>query len=90
MNRRAKEGEAGGVDGAASAPFKYNHLASMAYLGNWTALVDASEAGSTSGRAAWLLWRSAYFTQTVSMKNKILIPMYWFLTWIFGRDVTRI
>ncbi|KAG6865699.1 hypothetical protein C0991_012515 [Blastosporella zonata] len=42
-----------------------------------------------SGRLAWLLWRSAYFTMTLSVKNKILVPFYWFLTWIFGRDLTR-
>ncbi|THH31846.1 hypothetical protein EUX98_g2351 [Antrodiella citrinella] len=38
---------------------------------------------------AWLLWRSAYFTQTVSIRNKILVPTYWFINWIFGRDLTR-
>ncbi|ORY33540.1 FAD/NAD(P)-binding domain-containing protein, partial [Rhizoclosmatium globosum] len=42
-----------------------------------------------SGISAWLFWRSAYFTMSVSTKNKIMIPMYWFLTWIFGRDITR-
>lgn len=43
-----------------------------------------------SGRLAWLIWRSAYFSMAVSIKNKILIPMYWFLTWIFGRDISKI
>ncbi|KAJ3407040.1 hypothetical protein HDV05_005630 [Chytridiales sp. JEL 0842] len=44
----------------------------------------------SSGVAAWLLWRSAYFTMSVSVKNKVLIPMFWFLTWIFGRDISRL
>ncbi|KAJ1984305.1 hypothetical protein H4R34_000729 [Dimargaris verticillata] len=41
------------------------------------------------GRLAWLFWRSAYFTMSVSLKNKILIPVYWFLTWLLGRDISR-
>ncbi|KAJ1926438.1 hypothetical protein IWQ60_003784 [Tieghemiomyces parasiticus] len=41
------------------------------------------------GRLAWLFWRTSYFTMSVSPKNKILIPVYWFLTWVFGRDISR-
>jgi NADH dehydrogenase FAD-containing subunit len=44
--------------------------------------------GSLSGFVAWCIWRSAYWTRTVSLANKLLIPMYWFKTWAFGRDVT--
>lgn len=79
-------------------PFKYHNLGIMAYLGGWEALYDpqfgGSNANSTSqkvhlsGRVAWLWWRSAYFTMTVSLRNKILIPVYWFVTWIFGRDTS--
>ncbi|KAJ3109634.1 hypothetical protein HDU97_003108 [Phlyctochytrium planicorne] len=43
----------------------------------------------STGVGAWLFWRSAYFTMSVSTKNKLLIPMFWFLTWIFGRDTSR-
>lgn len=32
--------------------------------------------------------RSAYWTKSVSIQNKILIPMYWFKSWIFGRDIS--
>ncbi|KAI9331321.1 hypothetical protein BDR26DRAFT_912491 [Obelidium mucronatum] len=42
-----------------------------------------------TGISAWVFWRSAYFTMSVSLKNKVMIPMFWFLTWIFGRDITR-
>lgn len=27
--------------------------------------------------AAWLVWRGAYLTQTISWRNKLLIPIYW-------------
>jgi NADH dehydrogenase FAD-containing subunit len=72
-------------------PFNFFDRGSMAYVGKWSAVVDLKSAKtSNSGRSAWLFWRSAYFTMTVSTKNKILIPMFWFLTWIFGRDISRI
>jgi NADH dehydrogenase FAD-containing subunit len=35
----------------------------------------------TSGdrRLAWIVWRGAYLTQTVSWRNKLLIPIYWYV-----------
>jgi NADH dehydrogenase FAD-containing subunit len=68
----------------------------MAYIGGWKAVADVKfpskghSEQKVSGRLAWLVWRSAYFSMAVSVKNKILIPMYWFLTWIFGRDISKI
>jgi NADH dehydrogenase FAD-containing subunit len=75
------------------APFVFAHRGMMAYVGGWQAVADV-QAGTHhlegSGRLAWLLWRSAYFVMTVSWRNKVLIPMYWFLTWAFGRDISRL
>ncbi|KII91687.1 hypothetical protein PLICRDRAFT_38509 [Plicaturopsis crispa FD-325 SS-3] len=75
-------------------PFRFESKGSLAYIGDWRAIYDRSSAESgpktkESGRVAWLLWRSAYFTMTLSLRNKILVPTYWFLNWIFGRDLTR-
>ncbi|KAI0922922.1 hypothetical protein AcW1_002560 [Taiwanofungus camphoratus] len=75
-------------------PFKFQNAGSLAYLGNWEAVYDRTKAASKprtkeTGRVAWLLWRSAYFTMTLSIRNKILVPMYWFMNWIFGRDLSR-
>ncbi|ETW77361.1 hypothetical protein HETIRDRAFT_65511 [Heterobasidion irregulare TC 32-1] len=71
-------------DKASPEPFEFKNLGSLAYLGDWSrkAIYDRSHADSgpktkESGRIAWLLWRSAYFTMTVSVRNKILIPTYW-------------
>uniref|UniRef100_A0A8H7XQW3 FAD/NAD(P)-binding domain-containing protein n=1 Tax=Psilocybe cubensis TaxID=181762 RepID=A0A8H7XQW3_PSICU len=80
-----------------SKPFQFINQGSLAYIGNWKAIYDRPAADGThggfmqkeTGRLAWLLWRSAYFTMTLSWRNKILIPTYWFLNWIFGRDITR-
>jgi len=74
-------------------PFVFHNAGSLAYLGGWQAVYDRTKAENIktkeAGRLAWLLWRSAYFTQTLSYRNKILVPFYWFLNWIFGRDLTR-
>lgn len=75
-------------------PFHFRNQGSLAYLGDWKALYDHSKLevgpkGGEAGRLAWLLWRSAYFTRTLSIRNKITVPFYWFLNWIFGRDLTR-
>ncbi|KAL2039494.1 hypothetical protein N7G274_007766 [Stereocaulon virgatum] len=70
--------------------FTFKNLGMMTYLGNWKGLVQTDGVmGDISGRMAWLIWRGAYLTMSVSWRNKILIPVYWFLTWAFGRDVTR-
>ncbi|OJT02135.1 Internal alternative NAD(P)H-ubiquinone oxidoreductase A2, mitochondrial, partial [Trametes pubescens] len=76
------------------SPFKFQNAGSLAYIGDWEAVFDRTKAArgpknKETGRVAWLLWRSAYFTKTLSWRNKILVPMYWFLNWIFGRDLTR-
>ncbi len=42
-----------------------------------------------TGFAAFVLWRSAYLTKAVSIQNKLLIPMHWFKSWIFGRDISK-
>lgn len=81
-------------DRAAPEPFAFHNAGSLAYLGDWQAVYDRSHAESgpktmETGRVAWLLWRSAYFTMTLSLKNKILVPTYWFMNWIFGRDLSR-
>ena len=41
------------------------------------------------GLMAFLLWRAAYMTMTLSWRNRILVPMYWVITRVFGRDVSR-
>ena len=70
--------------------FQFQNWGSMAYVGDQKAVVDWPRGSTWRGWMAWLLWRSAYFSMTVSWRNKALIPMYWFLTWVFGRDMTNI
>lgn len=64
-----------------AAPFVFHNMGSLAYLGDWQAIYDRTQTEHVktkeAGRFAWLLWRSAYFTRTLSMRNKILVPFYW-------------
>jgi NADH dehydrogenase FAD-containing subunit len=41
------------------------------------------------GLSAFFLWRFAYWGRQTSISNKILIPMYWFKAYVFGRDTSR-
>lgn len=71
-----------------SQEFTYKNLGVMAYIGNRKAILEGGSA-HISGRVAWLIWRGAYLTKTVSWRNKILIPVYWSINWLFGRDISR-
>lgn len=58
--------------------FTFKNLGIMTYLGDAKGLVQTEGVmGNISGRAAWLIWRGAYLTMSVSWRNKILIPTYW-------------
>lgn len=89
LNEKAK-----GIPIEKAVEFKYADKGSMAYIGSWKAVYNMNRSDNTKfkkkGLFAWIFWRSAYFTMAVSTKNKLLIPMFWFLTWVFGRDTSRI
>jgi len=69
--------------------FTFRNLGVMTYLGNMKAIMQTGGDGEIKGRTAWLIWRGAYLTQTISWRNKLLIPIYWSINWIFGRDISR-
>ena len=68
--------------------FRYVFMGSMAQLGTWNAVADLN-GPKVTGLAAFLAWRSAYWGYQVSVTNKILIPMYWFKSYCFGRDISK-
>jgi len=68
--------------------FQFQNFGMLAYVGGHQALVDSPYA-KNRGFAAWLFWNAAYVTKLVSLKNKIMIPMYWFKSFLFGRDISR-
>ena len=72
--------------------FTFRNLGIMTYLGGSKGLVQSpfeGAFGDVSGRVAFLIWRGAYLTMAVSWRNKVLIPVYWALNAVFGRDITR-
>ncbi|KAI1367829.1 FAD/NAD(P)-binding domain-containing protein [Xylaria arbuscula] len=69
-------------------PFRFTNWGVMTYLGSWRA-IHQSSADELTGRAAWFLWRTAYLTKSMSIRNKIMVPVYWFISWVFGRDISR-
>ena len=76
----------------------------MSQIGGNRAVVDTTNFGednlpnpvkakphtNLSGIAAFFMWRGYYWScPQVSWSNKMLIPMYWFKSLIFGRDISR-
>lgn len=59
------------------AGFAFKDLGTLAYIGNWNALFQGGKGGRLQGYLAWIIWRGAYLTRTVSWRNKILVPIYW-------------
>lgn len=69
--------------------FTFRNLGVMTYLGDMRAIMQTGGHTEIKGRTAWLIWRGAYLTQTISWRNKLLIPIYWMINWLFGRDISR-
>ncbi|KAL5604460.1 hypothetical protein BROUX41_002429 [Berkeleyomyces rouxiae] len=71
-----------------SRPFKFRNLGIMAYVGSWNAMYQADTDG-LKGRAAWIMWRMAYMTKSMSWRNKLTVFFSWLSTYLFGRDISR-
>lgn len=77
VTKRVTQGEkARPIDISEVKEFKFKSLGIMAYLGSWKAITQTEKKDFT-GRAAWIIWRGAYLTKSLSWRNKILIPVYW-------------
>eukprot|EP00698_Gefionella_okellyi_P010443 TRINITY_DN2711_c0_g2_i2.p1 TRINITY_DN2711_c0_g2~~TRINITY_DN2711_c0_g2_i2.p1 ORF type:complete len:398 (+),score=65.80 TRINITY_DN2711_c0_g2_i2:262-1455(+) len=74
--------------GEQAMQFKYVHRGMLAYIGEDKALADLGKV-KASGFLTFLFWRSAYLTGLLSWTNRLLVPMFWFKSWLFGRDISR-
>lgn len=78
-----------------STKFQYKNRGAMAGMGFGGGVMDLtntdlpSPEAKMSGLVAFLTWRTTYLTKQLSWSNMILIPMYWFKTLVFGRDISR-
>ena len=81
-----------------SANFRYINVGSMASMGTDGGVVDMTKAdvtggkgngGTVSGFLAMVMWRGGYLSKQLSWQNMMLVPMFWFKSWVFGRDISR-
>ncbi|KAK0736999.1 pyridine nucleotide-disulfide oxidoreductase-domain-containing protein [Apiosordaria backusii] len=85
LAKQLNEGVTPGKDGK---EFKFRNWGTMTYLGGWKA-IHQSKADELKGWVAWVLWRGAYLTKAMSWRNKLLVPIYWVISWLFGRGISR-
>lgn len=83
---KANEIDYGDLDEAVYKAFKYKHLGSLAYIGN-AAIFDFNGMNFSGGLLAVYLWRSIYFSQSVSLRTRIMLAMDWTKRALFGRGM---
>ena len=84
----AKQLNKAGEGSKMEAEFKFRNWGTLTYLGGWKA-IHQSKADELKGWVAWVVWRGAYLTRSMSWRNKALVPFYWIISWIFGRGISR-
>ncbi|KAL7819454.1 FAD/NAD(P)-binding domain-containing protein [Trichoderma aethiopicum] len=89
LNKATQNGSLDSVDVSSTwKPFKFRNWGTLTYLGGWKA-IHQSSADELRGWVAWVVWRGAYLTRSMSLRNKMMVPVYWFVSWVFGRDISR-
>jgi len=71
------------------SPFVWKNLGISSYIGGQEAIVESGRKRRFAGFLAYQLWRSAIFTQLVSPKNKVLVPLDRMRAAIFGRELSK-
>jgi len=72
-------------------PFEFHSLGVMSSLGGYKSIIAQLPIGNQSltGFIAWLGWRSVYWSQQLSMRNRFMLFCDWVGTLVFGRDLMR-
>ncbi|KAI9592940.1 FAD/NAD-P-binding domain-containing protein [Syncephalis fuscata] len=91
LNKLARKRQTNPEIKVAQKTFTFHNLGMMAYIGGNKAIAEYKTPTDVrqSGLLAWIMWRSAYLTYSVSWRNKFLIPMHWIAKTLFGRDLSR-
>ncbi|GJF00393.1 nucleotide-binding domain-containing protein [Phanerochaete sordida] len=92
LHKRAKRAGGGRsardvADEDVAGPFKYQHLGSLAYIGN-AAVFDFPRYSLMGGLVAMYLWRCIYWSEQVSWRTRALLMMDWTVRGIWGRDLS--
>nr|KMM72468.1 external NADH-ubiquinone oxidoreductase 2 [Coccidioides posadasii RMSCC 3488] len=73
--------------------FSFKNFGMIAYLGSSKALMQIPSSEhlpkGIKGRTAWLIWKGAYLTMSLSWRNRLRILYSWMSNWAFGRDISR-
>lgn len=75
--------------------FTFRNLGVFTYVGGAKAVLqgpNTDREGVAKGLKGWiafLVWRGAYLTMTLSWRNKFLVPIQWLAVRLFGRDISR-
>ncbi|EFR04089.1 external NADH-ubiquinone oxidoreductase 2 [Nannizzia gypsea CBS 118893] len=83
-----------------SPGFSFRNLGMIAYVGRSRALMQFPQTGKDKGKAsllpqgltgyaAWLVWKGAYLSMSISWRNRLRILYSWISNWVFGRDISR-
>jgi NADH dehydrogenase FAD-containing subunit len=80
-----------------SASFRHINVGAMVSMGFGGGVVDMTKtdvAGAKgfktmNGLVAMLAWRGGYLSKQLSARNMIMIPLFWFKSLVFGRDISR-
>lgn len=77
--------------GRAVQPFQWKQWGISSFIGGGAAVADYGETGpKLSGFWAYQQWRAATWTQLVSLRSKVLVPLDRFRAFVFGRDISRL
>jgi NADH:ubiquinone reductase (non-electrogenic) len=80
----------GRAAGRPSQPFCWRNVGVSSYIGRGSAVAESGRGSRrAAGFLAYQMWRSAMFTQLVSPKNKILVPLDRLRAAVFGRELSK-
>ena len=77
--------------GQSVPPFRWKRWGVSSFLGGGAAVAESgSRKVRLSGQLAYQQWRAAIWTQLVSVRGKILVPLDRLRAFLFGRDISKL
>ncbi len=74
-----------------AVPFRWKHWGTSSFIGGAAAVADTAHThAKLSGYWAYQQWRAAIWTQLVSVRSKVLVPLDRFRAFAFGRDISKL
>lgn len=77
------------IKGRNPLPFRYRHQGSMAIIGRHAAVAHLGKLSFT-GFLAWLLWLGVHLAALVGVRNRLMVLVNWFLSYLFRDRFVRL